>query len=285
VPERRRLVVTRERSFPYSKGLLAQSLMACGLPPDRAYRIARIVEVDLRRGDRDLVTTEDLRRHAVAVLAREEGAEAVDRYRRFNALAHLPAPLIVAIGGAPGAGKSTIATQVAHRLGITRIVSTDVVRQVLRGVLGTEGPPAIHRSSFDAGIAGFRDQVDALSDGLRTVVARAAAERYPMVLEGVHLAPDLRVVVDDASVTYVPVVLVVGDEERHRANFELRAEHTADGRPAERYLGAFGAIRELQGHLADTAVGTGVPTVEASHVDGAVRAVLDLVLARVALAG
>ncbi len=29
---------------------MAQSLMACGIAPDRAYRIARIVEIELRRG-------------------------------------------------------------------------------------------------------------------------------------------------------------------------------------------------------------------------------------------
>ena len=37
---------------------MAQSLMACGIAPDRAYRIARIVEVDLRRGSEALLTTQ-----------------------------------------------------------------------------------------------------------------------------------------------------------------------------------------------------------------------------------
>ena len=44
-----------------------------------------------------------------------------------------------------------MATEVAHRLGITRIVSTDVVRQVMRGVIAREVLPQIHTSSFAAG--------------------------------------------------------------------------------------------------------------------------------------
>jgi cyclic 2,3-diphosphoglycerate synthetase len=83
VPSRQCLVVSGDRAFPYSKGLMAQSLMACGIAPDRAYRIARIVEIELRRGDEAYVTTTELREVAAAVLQREEGDEAVSRYRRW----------------------------------------------------------------------------------------------------------------------------------------------------------------------------------------------------------
>jgi len=181
VPSRQCLVVSGDRAFPYSKGLMAQSLMACGIAPDRAYRIARIVEIELRRGDEAFVTTPELREVAVAVLEREEGDEAVSRYQRWYELRHLERPLIVLIGGAPGTGKSTVATQVAHRLGITRIVSSDVVRQVMRGVIAAEVLPAIHTSSFEAAdvipvgsggdrtITGFWQQADIVRAGLRNV--------------------------------------------------------------------------------------------------------------------
>ena len=41
-------------------------------------------------------------------------------------------PLVLLVGGATGTGKSTITTEVAHRLGITRVTSTDFVRQTMR---------------------------------------------------------------------------------------------------------------------------------------------------------
>ena len=130
------------------------------------------------------MTTQELRDLAAAVLEREEGEESVSRYRRWHELRHLERPLIVLIGGAPGTGKSTVATQVAHRLGITRIVSSDVVRQVMRGVIAPEVLPQIHTSSFEAAdlipvgtggdrtIAGFWQQAE-------TVRRRPAQRRLP----------------------------------------------------------------------------------------------------------
>jgi len=295
VPSRQCLVVSGDRAFPYSKGLMAQSLMACGIAPDRAYRIARIVEIELRRGDEAFVTTPELREVAVAVLEREEGDEAVSRYQRWYELRHLERPLIVMIGGAPGTGKSTVATQVAHRLGITRIVSSDVVRQVMRGVIAAEVLPAIHTSSFEAAdvipvgsggdrtITGFWQQADIVRAGLRNVASRAIEERFPVVIEGVHLVPGIPLLDDPATAHVVEVLLSSSSPEQHQANFVLRAENTSDSRPAMRYLSAFHAIRQIHDFLVLEATRAGTPVVEATDIDAAVRSVMDLVIHRVAV--
>ena len=54
------------------------------------------------------------------------------RLRRLHALRQLDVPIILLVGGATGTGKSTIATEAAHRLGITRVTSTDFIRQTMR---------------------------------------------------------------------------------------------------------------------------------------------------------
>src|SRR4029079_1897944 len=147
------------------------------------------------RGEEAYLTTPELREVAAAVLEREEGDEAVSRYRRWYELRHLERPLVVLIGGAPGTGKSTIATQVAHRLGITRIVSTDAVRQVMRAVISRELVPHIHNASFhaastvpaeslgkgggDPAMVGFVQQAETVRVGVRGIVDRAVAERFP----------------------------------------------------------------------------------------------------------
>jgi len=288
---RDRLVLKRDRAFPYSKGLMAQSLMASGMPPDRAYRIARILEAELRRGEQRLVTSEDLRQRAIDALAREEGPEAVERYRRWHELRHLDRPLIVLIGGAPGTGKSTVATEVAHRLGITRIVSSDVVRQVMRGLIAPQVLPHIHTSSFAAGralppgtadddtVAGFLQQADTVGVGLRSVVERAVCERYPLVLEGVHVVPGSSLLPDGGAATVIEVLVAVERVEAHQSHFEVRAEDTGNRRPLERYMAAFDDIRRIQDHLVRRAVAAGVPVVESGHLDGAVRKILDLTIA------
>ena len=42
----------------------------------------------------------------------------------------LARPLIILLGGPTGAGKSTVATMLASRLGITRVIPTDAIREV-----------------------------------------------------------------------------------------------------------------------------------------------------------
>ena len=77
----------------------------------------------------------------------------VEVHPRLEALRQLELPLLVLVGGATGTGKSTVATEVAHRLGITRVTSTDVVRQTMRAFFSAEFMPSIHYSSFEAGQA------------------------------------------------------------------------------------------------------------------------------------
>ena len=56
---------------------------------------------------------------------------------------------MVLIGGGTGTGKSTVATQLAYSLGITRVSSTDFIRQVLRSVVPEAIAPELSRSSFE----------------------------------------------------------------------------------------------------------------------------------------
>ena len=135
--------------LPYSKGLMARALMAAGVPADRAYELALRVEDDLTARGEQTVDLDRLEELAHEVLGENEGAQAVRRLRRYDALRELDLPIIVLVGGATGTGKSTVATEVAYRLGITRVTSTDFVRQTMRAFLSQEFMPSIHYSSFE----------------------------------------------------------------------------------------------------------------------------------------
>jgi 2-phosphoglycerate kinase len=180
--------------LPYSKGVLARALMAVGLPAERAYLLAVAVQEDLTiRGERsiDLDRFEELARTA---LGEEEGSHAALSLRRFDLLGQLGQPLILLIGGATGSGKSTVATEVAYRLGITRVTSTDFMRHTMRAVFSRDFMPAIHYSSFEAGramdahdgenavVAGFLEQTRNVSVGVQASVERAIQERWSLVL-------------------------------------------------------------------------------------------------------
>ena len=156
-----------DADVPYSKGLMARALIATGMSPPRAYELARRVEGGLdASGAVDLDRMHDL---AVEILGEKEGGQAMRRLLRYRELQELDLPIILLVGGATGTGKSTIATEVAYRLGISRVTSTDFVRQTMRAFFSREFMPSIHYSSFEAGravsgmageqaVAGFLEQ-------------------------------------------------------------------------------------------------------------------------------
>ena len=59
-------------------------------------------------------------------------------------------PYVILIGSASGIGKSTVAAELAKTLGIKHLIESDFIREVVRGIIGKEYAPALHKSSFDA---------------------------------------------------------------------------------------------------------------------------------------
>jgi 2-phosphoglycerate kinase len=282
------VVVSRSGGAPYSKGLMAQSLSALGLSLERAYELARHIEVRLDAASRERIEAGELSRLAEEVLRVEEGEAAVRRFRHWRRLDRLDRPLVVMLSGTAGVGKSTLATMLAHRLGLTRVIATDVIRQVLRAFLSREFMPVVHYSSFEAGaavleptedrdVAGFEQQAASVGTGVAAIVERACGEGTPLIVEGIHVIPGALEPALRRRCLAVEALLVVEDEERHRAHFGLRGGE----RPATRYLNRFAEIRKLQRYLVSRAEAEGVPVVDNATIDSALAEVMDLVLSRV----
>ena len=59
-------------------------------------------------------------------------------------------PYVILIGSASGVGKSTIAAEISKKLNIKYLIETDFIREIVRGVIGSDYAPALHKSSYDA---------------------------------------------------------------------------------------------------------------------------------------
>jgi 2-phosphoglycerate kinase len=273
VPET--IVVRKGHGLPYSKGLMAQALSATALSQERAFELARLIERTLEQRAETEIDVTALHALAEEVLLAEEGEGAARRYRRWRRLDRLDRPLVVLIGGTTGVGKSTLATMLAARLGVNRVIATDVIRQVLRAFFTHEAMPAVHYSAFEAGgIAGYREQAERVGTGIAAIVDRAAAEAKPVVVEGVHVVPGgVHPRVRDRCVL-VEALVVVEDPDLHRAHFSLRP----GTRPAERYLARFEDIRRLQDHLWARARSEEVAIIDNENVDGTLARLMELVL-------
>jgi 2-phosphoglycerate kinase len=275
---------------PYSKGLMARALIRVGVPPARAYELARRIEQDLAERGVEAVDLDRVQELANQGLEDVDVGTAVGRLRRFQELDELDMPIIVLIGGATGTGKSTVATEIAYRLGITRVTSTDFVRQTMRAFFSPDFMPSIHHSSFDAGtplhsaeqeevdplLHGFLDQTRHVLVGVKASIDRALEEGWSMVLEGVHLVPGMLPPIENALV--VQCVVVIESEETHAGHFWIRDLASNGMRRLDKYLDRLSDIRYLQDYIVERADRAGVPVIDNRQREQAIRAVMELVL-------
>mgnify|MGYP000881676865 CR=1 FL=1 len=286
-------LVSEGHKVPFSKGLLATTLTATGLPPERAYRVAMDVERQLSRGPDREVDVDHLREMVEMVLSTDEEPRYLLRYRLWNRLARQDKPVVVMMGGATGVGKSTIAAQVADRLGIVRIISTDAIREVMRALFSESLMPAVHHSSYEAGtglriplgagfdphLVGFMEQVDVVNVGILAILDRAIEERVSLVIEGVHIVPGMlasaRARERMSEVVLLPMVVAVGDAKLHRSHFLVREQETSGRRAIARYLQGFEEIRKIQDFILERAKAEDTLVVDNLNIDDTVGMVVD----------
>jgi 2-phosphoglycerate kinase len=275
------------RSRPFSKGVLSQSLLAAALDPNDAFDVARELERGLIRTGTRVIERAEIRRRAYETLAEKVGRKAAERYLVWRHYEDPDRPVILLLGGATGVGKSSLALEVAHRLGIGRVFSSDSVRQIMRIMLSPELSPAIHGSSYDAYkrfpaetlgddpvIEGFRAQTATVSVGIRASMDRAVSENTSLVLDGVAIVPgviDLEAYEGLADVIFLVVATL--DANTYANRFVDRAKGESR-REAHRYIENLDAILRIQEYILEAAERYDVPIVDNDSFDRAVLLII-----------
>ena len=271
---------------PYSKEILSHSLQASGLQPEEAYEVARKIEEQLIAERRSEITDKEIEGLAVALLAERHEPSYAERYSVWRALNDLDKPLVILIGGASGVGKTTLAINLAHLLGIPRVVATDDIRQIMRLTLAPEFLPTIHTSSYaaeatarasedgalDPLIAGFREQARIVGVGIKAILSRCVEENTSVIIDGVHLVPgmgDTSILEDKAFVSSLS--LIVSDRENLEGRFAKR-EAEAPGRSAHQYLSGMDGILTIQEHIVERSIEENIPVIDTTAVEDATSA-------------
>ena len=277
---------------PFSKEILSNSLQASGLQPEDAFEIAHEIEERLISEGREELSDKELEEHAVELLAERHEPSYAERYSVWRAWNDLEKPLVILIGGASGVGKTSLAIDLAHLLGIPRVVATDDIRQIMRLTLAPEFLPTIHASSYaaeatervpedgalDPLIAGFREQARVVGVGVRAILTRCVEENSSVIIDGVHLVPgliDTSAFEDQAFVASLTLVVSEGSDLENR--FAKRAAK-APGRSADRYVSHLDGILKIQEHIVECSAVEGTPVIDTAAIDDATSAAVMVVV-------
>lgn len=284
------LIEKEDYTMPYSRGILTNSLTRAGMDHGEAYRLAQSIKNQLVREKKFIITSEELK-EIVYERLKEYDENVAKRYYFWEFTQRKRHPIILLIGGASGVGSSTLSFTVAQWLGVSNVIGTDVLREVLRRVISRDLIPAIHKSSFtawqalreipreyDKVIYGFINQVSHITVAIEAVLERSIREGINVVIEGTHVVPgfiDQKYLRNPSIHTFI---LKLEDEEMHKQRFFARASETQMRRPAEYYLRHFSSIRKIHDFIVDNAIKTGVPVFENFNFEMTARCIVRYII-------
>jgi len=286
------------RLAPFSGELHRRDLELIGLSLAESLKVAGKLRRHLFREKLTQVSSQYIARVTYQLLQEMPslGPAVAQRWLVWREFLRSGRPLILVIGGTTGCGKSTIATALADQLGIVRMQSTDLLREVMRTMLSSEQYPQLHTSSYDAWRhllrdeenappltmaqeveEGYRTQAELVTVASRAVIERALRERESLIIEGVHAYPELASDIADGDPVIVHVMLAVLKRRKLKQRISGRATKAVKRR-AERYLAHFDEIWQLQSYLLSEADRTNTPIIINDDRDTAAREIMRTLL-------
>jgi 2-phosphoglycerate kinase len=285
------VISDKKSGLPFSRGILASSIAVAGLEMVAAHNIASDIQDYFLENKVKSITLDELRSLAFRFIKDEAGLESAEKYLLWQSVGKLQKPTIILIGGATGVGKSTVATVLANRLNITRVVSTDAIREVMRASVSEKLIRPLRGSSYSAYenltlpptgvepvILGFREQVLAVNVGIEAIIKRSVEEKTDMVMEGAHVVPGyLDTSKYDDKAVIIRMVIAVPDKEIHKEHFTKRTVETQGSRPMQKYIKHLDKILMIQDYLEELAVKNSVSIIQNYNLDNTVKKALELV--------
>ena len=286
------MVIDKNYEMPFSKGILARSLTAAGMKPSKAYIVAMEIEKILEDEGIETVSKDDLRTRVYYYLLTKNYENIAEKYLLWRRILKKH-PIIILIGGASGVGTSTIAFELASRLGIPSVMGTDSIREVMRRSISKDLVPVLYESSYtawkslriptddfkcDKHILGFERHIEPVLIGIESLIDRSLTEGLSIIIEGTHIVPGFMKEKYASMPNIITIILTLSSEKMHKKRFSARAKVSA--RPMERYLKNFKIIRKINQYIVERAEENDVPVIENVSISQSVEKCLEIITER-----
>jgi 2-phosphoglycerate kinase len=189
------------QEIPYPLTTLSGRLKLCGLSDTATCQILKDIK------QTKLNSEEEIFNYIKDALSREpriiqRSFDLLNNYDQLRGTSIKIPPLILALEGASATGKSMLAIDFVQYLSITRFISTDTIRQVLRGIYSKVDYPELYCHTYqaytrrqagdknlDPVLRGYIAQCEVISPPVMEMLSRIYLEGASAIIEGVHLEP------------------------------------------------------------------------------------------------
>ncbi|MHA1964125.1 MAG: hypothetical protein ACXACG_02795 [Candidatus Thorarchaeota archaeon] len=267
----------RDEEVPYPLFTLKGRLRLSGLN-DQA--ISEIMQYSVIQ---NFATEEELFKHVRESLESYKpdirtNFETLTKYEKCRS--KLPA-IVLVLEGASATGKSLIALELMRDMTATRFISTDSVRQVLRGIMSEDKHPELYCHTYQAHIhrqvgpanlgpvlRGFLAQCEIITPHIESMTENIIAEGTIAVVEGVHILPGALQGLSPGVIE----ILINPDSVTHKAMFagkyEMGKLRTVSDDLTVREK-EFEATRTIQEYMLAVAESTAVTVIELTDYEDA----------------
>lgn len=287
--ERQVLVEDEQGRRPFSRGRLSHSLTIVGLDDMRAYRTAEIILASFSQEGKKIVFRDEIREAVLNYLDANVSKTIAARYHVWNEFRYSESskPLIILVGGTSGVGKTSVSVALANLLKISRVAATDEIREVMRLMIGPNLIPTLHASSYaawekistpppenvDPVIYAFREQATRVCVGVKGTIERALEENVSLVLDGIHLIPELmNLDVYGKQAMVIQVNLYLTDMQFYVERFGYRGQKVPK-RPQHKYLKYLDEILKIQQYILGVGKANKVLALENTDFDETVQTI------------
>ena len=189
---------------------------------------------------------------------------------------------ILLLSGAPGTGKSTMASLIASRMSVNHILSTDSVRHTMRTFYPQDKYPVLYKSTYECGdlvdpehklpydercVKGYLAQSELVGVELMKIIESFVMSHASLIVEGVHLSIELILRIVTRFPNVVPFLIYIKKEDFHRQRFAVRAKYMTTDPSMNKYISNFGAIRAVQGYLSKSSNLYLIPKIDNRNID------------------